>query len=108
MKYLLIIAAGASLASCALIPDKVSMPAAQGLLVAEAAVDGANHVATVAAQSGALKGPQALTVKHAVDAANNATTAAHDLYAKGDVSGAISQLHDVFDNIAVIQKETKK
>jgi hypothetical protein len=109
MKAFLIAASALALAGCStLVPTSVTLPAGQGLLVAEAAVDGANHIATVAAQSGALKGPKALTVKHAVDAANNATSAAHSLYAKGDVSGTVGQLKTAFDNISIIQTETKK
>lgn len=92
-----------SLGGCVTLPDKVSLPAGQALLVAEAGVDGANHAATIAATSGVLKGESARKVHVAIDAANNAVSAAHTFYAKGDIPSTITQLNTAFADVAQVQ-----
>lgn len=104
---LIVIVASLALSACALIPDKVQLPAGQGLLVAEAAMDGANHAATVAATSGFLSGEPARKVHAAIDGGNNAVSAAHRLYAHGDIPGTVSQLQEALKDVADIQSATK-
>lgn len=106
MKSITIILFALTLTGCSTL-DKVELPAGQALLVAEAATDGANHTATIAATSGLLKGDAARKVKAAVDAGNNAVSAAHSLYAKGDIPGAIGQLNTALADVAAIQAAAK-
>lgn len=97
-----------SLGACVSIPPNVKLPAGQALLVSEAAVDGANHAATVAATSGVFKGhpDAARAVKSADDAANNAVDSAHHLYATGDLAGSASAAKKALDNVATIWAQT--
>lgn len=106
-RILLPILLALSLTGCLSIPDKVQLPAGQALLVAEAGVDGANNAAVIAANSGLLKGEPARKTHAAVDAANNAVSAAHTLYTKGDIPGTVSQLNIAFRNVADIQSAAK-
>lgn len=85
-----------ALAGC--LPTAVSVPLGQGVLVAEAGADGVNHAAIAAAP--ALHGDGARQVRACVDATNNAVTAAHGLYAHGDVGGAKRAVEAAQANIA--------
>lgn len=107
MKQLIPLFAVLALWGCVTVPQNVQLPAGQALLVAEAGMDGANHAATVAATSGFLKGSNAATVKASIDAGNNAVSAAHTLYSKGDLVGTVSQLNTAMSDIASIQSASK-
>lgn len=108
MKRLFLIAGAAcalALAGCA---NKVELPAGQALLVAEAATDGANHAATIAANGGVFNGhPETARQVHAgVRAANAAVDGAYAFYRKGDIPGAIGQLNVAFKNIADVKAKS--
>lgn len=104
MRHLLaILAATVCLSSCVSIPQNVQLPAGQALLVAEATADGINHGAIVAANSGLIDGPRALTVKAGVDAVNNCVSGAHTIYASGDVPKTATELKRCFDKAAEVQ-----
>lgn len=103
MRRLLLMGAALALSSCVSIPSQVQLPAGQALLIAEATADGINHGATVAAQSGLLNGPKAVTVKAGVDAVNHCVDGAHTLYATGNVPGTVGSLKTCFDKAAEVQ-----
>lgn len=111
-KLLLLSAVGAALAlgACgsiqAMLPGGVRLPADQALLVAEAGTDGINRAATVGA--GAMNAQQAATVQAGLDAANNAVSAAHAAYVKGDISSATVDLSTAMTDIATVESEVKK
>ncbi len=111
MKMTLMMALGAvvALGGCVTVPQGVQLPAGQALLVAEAGMDGANHAATIAANGGVFAGhPDTARSTHAaVDAGNNAVSAAHTLYAKGDIPGTISQLNEALKDVAAIEAASK-
>lgn len=94
-----------TISGCALVPTSVTLPAGQALLVAEAGADGVNHAAIIAAPL--LHGAAALRVKACVDGANNGVSAAHGLYAKGDVGGTVSSLKTALADIADCTAQTK-
>ena len=107
MRLLIPLAAMIGLCGCVTIPQNVQLTAGQGLLVAEAGMDGANHAATIAATSGILKGATAAKVKDAIDGGNNAVSAAHTLYAKGDIAGTVTQVNTALKDIADIQSASQ-
>jgi len=82
----------------------IQLNVAKGVLVAEAATDGVNHMAIVAAP--ALHGQAALRVKACVDGANNATSAAKALQASGDIAGASASVSAALDNVATCTAAT--
>lgn len=111
MKMVQMTALGAMIAlgGCVTVPQGVQLPAGQALLVAEAGMDGANHSATIAANSGVFTGhPEAARKVHSiVDAGNNAVSAAHTLYAKGDIPGTVGQLNEALKDVAAVQAASK-
>lgn len=96
-----IAAAALTLCACSMAPN-VKLDAGKALLVAEASVDGANNTAKVIAASNPSVA-KAKTVKAAIDAANPAVDAAHALYTKGDLGGAVTALQTAFTNIAIVE-----
>lgn len=92
------------LAGCATSSTDVRLTSAQALLVAEAGTDGINHGATVAAQTGVLRGAKAQTAKDALDAANQAVSAAKAAYGSDPVAMA-AQLTAALGKIAEAQKD---
>ncbi len=91
------------LTGCALVSEKVQLPAGQALLVAEATADGINHGATVAANAGLINGAKALTVKAGVDGVNHCVSGAHEIYAHGDVPATVKELNICFAKAAEVQ-----
>ncbi len=108
MRWIAVGVALCALSGCALVPAKVQLTVDQALLVAEPAMTGINQGAEAAARSGVLHGARATTVKHSIDAANNAVSAAFALKAKGDLPGAIARINEAFADIASVQQEVKK
>ena len=102
-RLLLAVGMGLALSSCVSIPQQVQLPAGQALLIAEATADGINHGAIVAANSGLIDGPKALTVKAGVDAVNNCVSGAHTIYASGNVVKTASELKLCFNKAAEVQ-----
>lgn len=90
------------LAGC--LSPTIQLDVAKGVLVAEAATDGVNRAAIIAAPM--LHGGAALRVKACVDGANNATSAARALQASGDIPGASASVSKALDQVAACTAAT--
>lgn len=97
------LALAAALGGCATAPS-VKLTSAQAMLVADAGADGINHAAIAAAQAGVLKGAKAQTAKDALDAANQAVSAAKAAYS-GDPVALAAQLTAALGKIAEAQQD---
>lgn len=103
MRSLSIALAFIAVSGCVSIPPGVQLPAGQALLVSEATVDGLNHGATVAANSGLLHGAQATTVKAGLDSVNHCVSGAHTVYASGNLPETATELKACFAKAAEVQ-----